>query len=186
MDGDVEDNGEVENSTAPGFEATPAPLPEAADSPLREVIVTGKRPAKDETGDSVAVSGDRTRNIARASTFEALSRESADVYVSGRGAGIHGVASGASGSVHIRGLGDSPNSQVLIVEDGVPDYQGIFGHPIPDAYAVAQLMDLPAGFLAGLSLVSGWPGIILMIVVVPPLVLAAKKKYGLVERTRDS
>jgi outer membrane cobalamin receptor len=34
----------------------------------------------------------------------------------------------------VRGLGGSPNSQVLVVEDGVPDYQGIFGHPIPDAY----------------------------------------------------
>lgn len=37
-------------------------------------------------------------------------------------------------------------------------------------YVAALALDLPAGFVAGLSLISGWPGIILMIVVIPPLV----------------
>jgi len=43
-------------------------------------------------------------------------------------------------------------------------------------YAAAALLDLPAGFVAGLSLLSGWPGIILMIVVVPPLVHAIRRR----------
>ena len=43
-------------------------------------------------------------------------------------------------------------------------------------YAAAALLDLPAGFVAGLSLLSGWPGIILMIVVVPALVLAIRRR----------
>ncbi|MFH1434167.1 MAG: ECF transporter S component [Pseudomonadota bacterium] len=37
-------------------------------------------------------------------------------------------------------------------------------------YAFSGFIDLPAEFMAGLSLVSGWPGIILMIVVVPAVV----------------
>jgi len=37
-------------------------------------------------------------------------------------------------------------------------------------YVAALALELPAGFVAGLSLISGWPGIILMIVVIPPLV----------------
>lgn len=37
-------------------------------------------------------------------------------------------------------------------------------------YAAALLLELPAGFVAGLSLLAGWPGLILMMVVVPPLV----------------
>ena len=34
---------------------------------------------------------------------------------------------------------------------------------------VAALIDLPPAFVAGLSLLSGWPGIVLMMVVIPPL-----------------
>jgi len=103
--------------------------------PLYEVVVTARRPiARDNTADSTTVSGARLRDSPRPTLLESLAQESADLYVTGRGAGVHGVASGASGSVHVRGLGGSPNSQVLVVEDSVPDYQGIFGHPIPDAY----------------------------------------------------
>jgi hypothetical protein len=36
-------------------------------------------------------------------------------------------------------------------------------------YAVSRLIGLPAGFMAGLSLLSGWPGILLMVLVVPPV-----------------
>ncbi len=36
-------------------------------------------------------------------------------------------------------------------------------------YAFSLAIRLPAGFMAGLSLAGGWPGIILMIVVVPPV-----------------
>jgi len=36
-------------------------------------------------------------------------------------------------------------------------------------YGFALLAELPARFLAGVSLLSGWPGIVLMIVVVPPI-----------------
>ena len=42
-------------------------------------------------------------------------------------------------------------------------------------YIAALVLQLPAGFVAGLSLLSGWPGIILMLVVVPPLVRIMKK-----------
>jgi hypothetical protein len=36
-------------------------------------------------------------------------------------------------------------------------------------YAFSALIDLPAGFMTGLSLLKGWPGIVLMIAVVPPV-----------------
>lgn len=105
-----------------------------------EIAVVGERPiSRDRTADATWIEGQRLRDSARASTFEALAQESADVYVPGRGA-LHGVANGATGGIRIRGLGGSPNSQILVVEDGVPDYQGIFGHPIPDAY-VPFLLD---------------------------------------------
>ncbi len=38
-------------------------------------------------------------------------------------------------------------------------------------YAFSLVIELPAGFLAGLSFLAGWPGIVLMIVTVPPLAM---------------
>ena len=127
-------------------DAGPAPSPATASY---QTVVTGKRPlSKDRTQAATLVEGQRLRDSARASTFEAIAQEAADVYVPGRGVGPHGVGSGATGAIHIRGLGGSPNSQVLVVEDAVPDYQGIFGHPIPDAYVpflIDQVMIIKGG-----------------------------------------
>lgn len=129
-----------------GEAATPVanvsvPTEPAAAAPI-EIAVVGQTPiSRDRTQEATLVEGQRLRDSARPSTFEALSQESADIYVPGRGA-MHGVASGGTGGIRIRGLGGSPNSQVLVVEDGVPDYQGIFGHPIPDAYVPFLIDDV--------------------------------------------
>jgi len=104
-------------------------------SPEFKTVVTDKKPiSKDATGDATQVDGQKLKDSSAGSLFEALARESADIHVTGRGVALHGVASGASGGITIRGLGGSPNTQILVIEDGVPDCQGIFGHPIPDAY----------------------------------------------------
>lgn len=116
------------------------PAVSAPPAPAITVEVTGERPrSHGVTEDSTRVSGKQLRDSTRPSMFEALAQQSADLYTVGLGAGLHGVGSGASGGLHVRGLGGSPTSQVLVVEDGVPDYQGIFGHPIPDAYVPALI-----------------------------------------------
>ncbi|GAB4292469.1 MAG: TonB-dependent receptor [Myxococcota bacterium] len=119
------------------FPSTPSPV--SAEKPVEEyafeVTVRGERAdGKDSSASVGVVGGDEIRKSARPTALEAVSQEVSGVYVSGRGVGFHGVASGASGGISIRGLGGSPNTQVVMIEDGVPDYQGIFGHPIPDAY----------------------------------------------------
>jgi iron complex outermembrane receptor protein len=121
---------------APLLVLAPALAPASEGSPARyTTTVASTRPlSPDRTQDVTQVDGQRLRRTAKPSLLEALAGESADVHVSGRGA-FHGIASGATGGIHVRGLGGSPNTQVLVVEDGVPDYQGIFGHPIPDGYA---------------------------------------------------
>lgn len=52
----------------------------------------------------------------------------------------------------------------------------IFGRLISVALliAAARMMQLSAGFLAGISLLSGWPGLVLMMIVVPIIVLTAR------------
>jgi hypothetical protein len=37
------------------------------------------------------------------------------------------------------------------------------------AYGFARVLHLPAGFLAGVSILAGWPGIVLMLLVIPPI-----------------
>ncbi len=104
--------------------------------PPIDVVVVGKRRARPlDTTTVTEVDGERLRESTRPSTFESIAQETPGLYVTSRGSGVHGVASGSSGGLHLRGLGGSPNTQVLVVEDGVPDYQGLFGHPIPDAYS---------------------------------------------------
>ncbi|MGI5861233.1 MAG: TonB-dependent receptor [Myxococcales bacterium] len=129
--------------------------PRAAEpEPTFHSLVRSTRPVlSDATADSTQVDGERLRASTRASMLEALAQEAGDVYVPGRG-GPHGVANGASGAIHVRGLGGSPNSQVLVVEDGVPDYQGIFGHPLPDAFNAA-LVDQVAILKGGDSVLYG-------------------------------
>ncbi len=41
-------------------------------------------------------------------------------------------------------------------------------------YAAARVMDLPAGFLAGFSFFSAWPGLVLILLVVPGFARASK------------
>jgi outer membrane receptor protein involved in Fe transport len=115
----------------------PAPADEAAaTASSTEVVVHGQRRAERTDGAATTeISGDRLRESSRPSLFEAVAQDTPGLHVTSRGAGFHGVASGASGGIHLRGLGGSPNTQVLVIEDGVPDYQGLFGHPIPDAYS---------------------------------------------------
>ncbi|MCX7726247.1 MAG: TonB-dependent receptor [Chitinispirillaceae bacterium] len=89
---------------------------------------------RDNTIATNTVTGESINKTPRATYLEALSQATSAVYITSRGVGLHGISSGASGGIYIRGLGGSPNSQILVVEDGIPDFQGIFGHPIPDAF----------------------------------------------------
>jgi len=127
----------VASSSPPAeLEVASVPAPTSND-----VVVTAARPlSKDRTQAATAIEGEQVRTSTRTNLFDVLSQQAADVYVPGHGIGLHGVSNGSTGGIRIRGLGGSPNSQVLVVEDGVPDYQGIFGHPIPDAY-VPHLID---------------------------------------------
>ena len=72
----------------------------------------------------------------------------------------------------IAGLrGRRPRSNEWIVLAGVLLFGRVFY--VAAGYFLNLWIELPAGFLAGLSIVKGWPGVVLMMVVIPPLVRAA-------------
>ncbi|MDA3882135.1 MAG: TonB-dependent receptor [Bacteroidales bacterium] len=82
------------------------------------------------------------------------------VFVTERGMVGFGVSTGAAGSISIRGVGGSPNTSVLVLIDGHPQYQGIFGHPLPDAYsstdaARVEVIRGPASVLYGSNAMGG-------------------------------
>ena len=45
----------------------------------------------------------------------------------------YGVSGGAAGSISLRGLSGG-TARLMVMIDGHPQYAGIFGHPIADAY----------------------------------------------------
>lgn len=51
-------------------------------------------------------------------------------------------------------------------------------------YCFSLVIDLPARFMAGLSLLAGWPGIVLMIVAVPPVVRVCRQGTRLAPAAR--
>ena len=82
------------------------------------------------------------------------------IFVTERGILGFGVATGAAGRVSIRGLGGSPNTQVLMMIDGHPQYAGLFSHPLPDAYVSSDVEKIeiirgPASVLYGANAMGG-------------------------------
>jgi outer membrane receptor protein involved in Fe transport len=51
----------------------------------------------------------------------------------------YGLGTAGAGSLNIRGIGGQPNSSVLVLINGHPDFMGLFGHPLPDVYSPDQV-----------------------------------------------
>ena len=72
----------------------------------------------------------------------------------------YGIASGSAGDVRIRGIGSSPNTNVLILIDGRPEFMGMMGHPLPDVYQAnhiekVEVIKGPASTLYGSNAMGG-------------------------------
>jgi outer membrane receptor protein involved in Fe transport len=82
------------------------------------------------------------------------------VFVTERNVLGFGVSTGGSGSISIRGVSGSPNTDVLVLIDGHPQYQGVFGHPLSDAYVASDVEKVeiirgPASILYGSNAMAG-------------------------------
>ena len=92
--------------------------------------------------------------------FDAVDKLVPSAFVTKRGVMGYGIAGSGTGMVSIRGVGNSPNTGVLMVVDGRPDYMGLMGHPLPDFYSLTDAESVsvtlgPASVLYGSHAMGG-------------------------------
>lgn len=71
-----------------------------------------------------------------------------------------GVGPNGGGNVFLRGMGGRPNTGVLVLINGRPDFMGIFGHPLPDVYGMEGIKQIevikgPSSTLFGSNAMGG-------------------------------
>ena len=135
---------------------------------LREVVVTGTRMADDVRYLPLTV-----RSIDRSqidlsfqhSLMPLVVEQTPGLFLTSRGLMGYGVSTGAAGAMTIRGIGGQPTTEVMVLVDGHPQYAGLFGHTIADAYQsmIAERVELvsgPASVLYGAHAMGGVMNII--------------------------
>jgi len=91
--------------------------------------------------------------------FQVLSKKVPGLFVTERSVAGYGISTGASGGLSIRGMGAS-SSRVLMLIDGHPQFMGLFGHPVADAYMAqdverVEVVRGPASVLYGSGAMGG-------------------------------
>ena len=129
---------------------------------IGEVVVTGTRNETDVRHLPLTVSVIDRQEIEQSmqpSVLPVLTQQVPGLFITSRGIMGYGVSNGAAGGIALRGLsGGSGRMMVLI--DGHPQYAGIFGHPISDAYQsfLAERVEVlrgPASVLYGSNAMGG-------------------------------
>jgi len=129
---------------------------------MSEVVVTGSREATDVHHLPMTVntiSRERLTANERTSVLPTIMEEVPGVIVTSRGMMGYGVSTGSSGNINVRGL-SSGTGQMLVLIDGHPQYQGIFGHGIADSYQTliadrVEVLRGPASLLYGSNAMGG-------------------------------
>ena len=130
---------------------------------IEEVVVTGNRIEVAKTNVPLSVSTINKQEIERMNAtniLPAISKKTPGVFVTERGVTGFGLSQGSAGQINIRGTGGSPNTQALVLIDGHPQFMGIFGHPLPDAYVTSDIEKVeiirgPASILYGSNAMGG-------------------------------
>ncbi len=130
---------------------------------LDEVVVTGTKTAINRNNVPLTVSvisKEKIENSSESALLPVLSEHVPGLFVTERGITGFGVAAGSAGQINMRGIGGSPNTQVLIMLNGNPQFMGIMGHPLPDAYVASDVEKVeiirgPASTLYGTNAMGG-------------------------------
>jgi len=130
---------------------------------LDEVIVTATKTAINRNNIPLTVSvvsKEKIENSSESSLLPVLAEQVPGLFVTERGITGFGVSTGSAGQISLRGIGGSPNTQVLVLLNGNPQFMGIMGHPLPDAYVASDVEKVevirgPASTLYGTNAMGG-------------------------------
>ena len=129
---------------------------------LQEVVVTGTRHATDVRHLPMTVtviSRDKLVEQRQLSVLPTVMQQVPGLMVTSRGMMGYGVSTGAAGGINLRGI-SAGSGQMLVLIDGHPQYNGVFGHPISDSYQTlmaerVEVLRGPASVLYGSNAMGG-------------------------------
>ena len=143
------------------------PIPASADNMsdtlhLQEVVVTGTRSATDvrHLPMTVTVIGRKMLTEQhQTSVLPTVMQQVPGLFVTSRSVMGYGVSTGAAGGINLRGITGGAG-QLLVLIDGHPQYQGIYGHTISDSYQTlmadrVEVLRGPASVLYGSNAMGG-------------------------------
>ena len=95
-----------------------------------------KLPLKNITYTYEIINGEKVRQLARHSALEMVDIAYPSAYMLDNKILGYGVGRDGAGTINIRGQGGKPNTGILVLLNGHPDFMGLFGHPLPDVYGM--------------------------------------------------
>ena len=130
---------------------------------IQEVVVTGTRNPIDIRHLPMTVSVVDQAKLTeqnQISVLPTVMQQVPGLFLTSRAVMGFGVSGGGSGAINVRGIGGTPNTDILVLIDGHPQYQGIFGHPISDSYQTmmterVEVLRGPASVLYGSNAMGG-------------------------------
>ena len=138
-------------------------LENVADSlSLQEVVVTGTRNATDPRHLPMTVTVIERKQLTaqhQSSILPTTMQQVPGLFVTSRSMMGYGVSTGAAGGINLRGI-TGGSGQLMVLIDGHPQYQGIYGHPIADSYQTlmaerVEVLRGPASVLYGSNAMGG-------------------------------
>ena len=129
---------------------------------MNEVVITGSRQATDSRHLPMTVNVIDRKTLTeneRTNILPTVMEQVPALMLTSRGMLGYGVSTGAAGGMTMRGV-SSGAGQFLVLIDGHPQYQGIFGHSIADSYQTmiaerVEVMRGPASILYGSNAMGG-------------------------------
>lgn len=128
---------------------------------IDNIVVTGTRYGTDirHLPMTLSVVGkDKLNENFQSNVLPTLNQQVPGLFTTSRSIIGYGVSTGAAGSIKLRGIGGMADLLVLI--DGLPQYAGLYGHPIADSYQTMmadriEVLRGPASVIYGSNAMGG-------------------------------